>query len=263
MENVIKKFILEESLTSSEGHLYIGKVEGQKAILIFPNQPVPQDTFSQFLSLPMERIQSNDVYYTYKVLGNMPISFRLIYPATEEHIRKYSSSPIYIRETYEEYLDFLKNYGHISTSWMDNIIDPSKRNVNEEILYEDQEIMIIPDYKWNKQLIDHLHLLVIFKDPALKTIRDINSHNLLIRAQENANTILATKFALDPKHVFMFFHYRPTYLRLHIHIINIKIAHEGTVSSIRAIPLHDVIHNLHMNSNYYKKDMFVLLKEAN
>lgn len=258
MKDIIKEFILDQSLANSEGNLYIGRIRDKKAILIFPRQSVSEDIFIQLLSLPMEDIQSNDIYYSYKVSGPTYINFRVIYPATEEHIKKYSSKLVYVKETYEEYLDFVNSYAHISTNWMDNIILQNKRNVNEKILYEDEEIMIIPDYKWNCQDIDTLHLLVIFKDLDLKTVRDIDSGDLLVRAQEKANNVLETMFSLNSNHVFMFFHYRPTYLRLHIHIINIKIAYEGTASSTRAIPLHDVMYNLRMDPKYYKRDMFVL-----
>ncbi|AFN83976.1 hypothetical protein EROM_101610 [Encephalitozoon romaleae SJ-2008] len=261
MKDIIKEFILDQSLVNSEGNLYIGRIRDKKAILIFPRQSVSKDTFIQFLSLPMENIQSNNIYYSYRVLGPIYINFRVIYPATEDHIKKYSPRLVYVKETYKEYLDFINNHAHISTNWMDNITLKNKRNVNENILYEDGEIMIIPDYKWNCQNIDALHLLIIFKDLGLKTVRDIDNWEILVRAQEKASNVLETMFSLDFNHVFMFFHYRPTYLRLHIHVINIKIAYEGTASSIRAIPLHDVIHNLRTDPSYYKKDMFVLQSE--
>ncbi|AFM99267.1 hypothetical protein EHEL_101750 [Encephalitozoon hellem ATCC 50504] len=258
MENILKEFILDQSLFNSEGNLYIGRIQNQKAILVFPKQSFPGDALAHLLSLPMENTQSNDVYHSYRVLSPTHIHFRVVYPATEEHIKKYSSKLVYVRETYEEYLDFVNNHRHISANWMDNIIMQDKRDTNEKILYEDEEIMIIPDYKWNCHDIDSLHLLVIFKDSNLRTVRDIGSYDLLIKAQEEASSILTSMFSLDPSYTFMFFHYRPTYLRLHLHVINIKIAHEGTASSIRSIPLHDVMHNIRIDPDYYKKDMFVL-----
>ncbi|CAD25892.1 hypothetical protein [Encephalitozoon cuniculi GB-M1] len=263
MENIIKEFALEECTTCPEGNLYIGRIRGKKALLIFPKQLVLPDTFSQVLSLPKENTQSNDIYYSFKASVPMNIDFRLIYPATEEHVRKYCSKRIYVEETYEEYLDFIKSASQITSNWMDNLIAQDRSDLNEEIMYEDEEVIMIPDYKWNPQTVDLLHFLVVFKDPGLKTIRDIRDYQILVDAREKARNLLETRFGLDFNHVFMFFHYRPTYFRLHLHVMNIKMAHEGNVSCTRAIPLHDVIHNLRIDINYYKKSMFVMSNEVN
>lgn len=261
MDSLLEEFVPERSLASGEGNIYLGSIRGDRAILVFPRQSVQEDALLATLALPKENTQSNDVYYSYKASRTMDIHFRVIYPATNEHIRKYWSAKTYVRETYEEYLEFMTAASHISSNWMDNLVLQAGEGVKEEILHHDDEVIVIPDYKWDRRSISSLHLLAVFKDPGLRTIRDVGSPDILVRVRNRVEGILAARFGLSLGDVFMFFHYRPTYFRLHLHVVGIGIASEGLASAIRAVPLHDVIYNLQVDPGYYKKDMFVLSGE--
>ncbi|KAM0672784.1 hypothetical protein CWI42_051680 [Ordospora colligata] len=261
MDKVIHEFVLEESITKLGESIYIGRIDELKAIIILQSQNVSAHLLHQILHLPKQITQSNDIYYSYKVCMPMEIHFRVIYPATEEHLNKYRSVNKHIVETYNEYLHYVENNSHISSNWMANLVNKSGENMNERVLYEDSEIMIVPDYKWNLESKATLHILAIFKDQNLRTIRDLNSPDILIRAHKNILNTLATYFGLGEPDVFLFFHYRPTYFRLHLHIININIIHKGIASSAISIPFHDVLHNLQNYPEYYKRDMHVIKRD--
>ncbi|KAH9411374.1 putative mRNA decapping enzyme [Ordospora pajunii] len=255
------KFVLEERISKLEENIYIGKIDAHKAIIVLPNQNVSTELFHQMLQLPKQITQSNDIYYSYKVSMPMEINFRVIYPATEEHFKKYRSANKHIVESYNEYLHYVENNLHISSNWMANLVNKSGENLNEKVLYDDNEIMIVPDYKWSMESRASLHILAIFKNEHLRTIRDLDSPDILIRAYRNVLDTLATCFGLGEADVFLFFHYRPTYFRLHLHVININIIHKGIASSAISIPFHDVVHNLQNYPEYYKRDMHVIQRD--
>lgn len=259
MQDLLKRFILERETTNSEGMIYIGTIDGQKAILIFPNTSVPKTTMQHVLSMKKDLTQHNDVFYTFRVTAPLNVFFRVVYPASDRLIAKYTSEYVLVKETYENYLAFIANHPDVDDNWMENLV--KEKNPKEHIYYQDHEIMIIPDFKWDRESMSSLHLLAIFKADNLRCIRDVTDHKIIIRA-EHAIVQVLLSFGLTVKEVFMFFHYRPTNYRLHIHIVNVKIGDAGFVSAMRAIPIHDVIHNLKMkmDSDYYKRDMFVLIK---
>lgn len=261
MDELLREFVLERESMNSEGNIYIGSIRNRGAILIFPKQSISKDALPEILLLPKEVIQANDVYSSYGVATSVNIHFRVIYPATDEHVKKYCSRNMYIRETYEDYLKFMDQSVHIGSNWIENIANSTQDDVAEQVLHSDDDVIIVPDYKWDHRSKNSIHLLAIFRDPRLRTIRDIRDHKVLVAAQEKIGNVLAT-FDLNLGDVFMFFHYRPTYYRLHLHVLNIRVCHEGLASAIRAIPLYDVIHNLQNNSDYYKRDMFVLINES-
>lgn len=258
MDELVKEFVLDDETTNAEGSVYFGRIGDTRAILIFPKQPVPRNVLPEILSLSRDPVQANDVYRSYRVAVSMDVQFRMIYPATDAHMRKYLAKDTYAREGYEEYLRFMDSDSYVRSNWIQNLVE-SPADVSECVLYSNEEVLIVPDYKWDRQSNDHIHLLAIFKDPELRTVRDIDDHAILARAHTSIEDVLSN-FGLCVGDVFMFFHYRPTYFRLHLHILNIKMSHEGLASAVRAIPLYDVMRNLQIDPDYYRRDLFTLTK---
>ncbi|KRH95300.1 hypothetical protein M153_100046389 [Pseudoloma neurophilia] len=177
--------------------------------------------------------------------------FILITPCTEHHIAKYS--PVsYKRETYDQYQKYLKE-SKLSCEWIKQIINGEK----EEIIAQNEISVIIPSYKWNKKDISDLYLLAFFKDDQIFTLRELKQQQL-----ENVkNFIFKTvkeKYGILSDQIMLFFHYRPSYYHCHVHITNIAKLHLGMVVG-RGVLLDDVLENLKLDSEYYKKrDMFYI-----
>lgn len=230
----VANFKPEQEVTIKDGTAYIGTIDNIPAIYIVSN-------FS---------IQPDDVYKMINSEDNecsLPVSVRLIYPASKEHIMKYTRAYVFRTESYEEYL---QNDDFIKTNWLDNII--LKKNTGEEIYYEDEDFMIINDYKWDRRNMKNMYILLIFKEKQYRSVRDFNNSEILKKAKSAILDVLK-KFEVAESSTCMFFHYRPSYFRAHIHIVNISTSLPGTPT--RNIFLDEVIKNLDLDSEYYKKDV--------
>jgi m7GpppX diphosphatase len=249
----LKSFVPERKVLNAGGSVYIGKINGKDAVVIIPKQTVHEDVFGRLVSVQSELVQQNDIYYSYKADAVMPISYRIVYPASASHIIKYTSREVYVRETYGEYLEILEKNRIIPSHWMENVLDA---NAEEKSYYSDSEFMIIPDYTWDGISLQQMHLLVLFKDKSLRTVREIRECTVLERMHEKVLGVLGD-LGVPEEEAFMYFHYRPTYYRLHLHVINIRSDGDITASAMRAIPFFDVLHNVRLCPEYYKRDLYV------
>jgi m7GpppX diphosphatase len=150
----------------------------------------------------------------------------------------------------ESYNDYLKlNVSNNDKTWIYDIIDHKAEQA--DIIYEDNEIIIIPDYKWdgNKK---NLHILGIFKDKNLYSIRELDcTHiSLLENSIINGKKIIKEKYGIN--NLIIYFHYKPSVWQLHIHYMNIETENNESISLPRAHLINTIIQNLKNDSNYYK-----------
>ncbi|ELA42089.1 uncharacterized protein VICG_00938 [Vittaforma corneae ATCC 50505] len=133
----------------------------------------------------------------------------------------------------------------------------SNKDVKEKVYFENDHYLVIADYKWDQMSVDQMYLLMIFKDCTLRSIRNLNgSHvGLLKNARENIY-VLCDQLGVHREHLCLYFHYRPSYFRLHIHIVNIRksIARLGSFS--RHVLLDDVIRDLEMDPRYFEYNCY-------
>lgn len=186
---------------------------------------------------------------------SVKIQPKLIYPASKNHIKKITSKYYYHTESYNEYLN---NDEFLKKNRLDNIINKNSKNelVNEKVYFENDDYIIIKDYKWDGKNNDYLYLLLIFKDEKYKSIREIDSVELLQRAKADILKICA-EFGLSSDNLCLYFHYRPSYFRLHIHIVNISKTTRNLTCPTRNVYLDDVMINIKMDADYYKSDYYV------
>ncbi|KAF7680982.1 m7GpppX diphosphatase [Astathelohania contejeani] len=272
----IKNFKLESILLSYPGYtVALGKI-GDNPSLLTINSPVFDthlltDLLANISSTNL--LQSNASYANFNAISTTNINMRLISPASQSEIDKYSiSNKYYITETPDEYENFktriLENEDR--SNWITNIIKSVKTTeskectndltnipdtsvkITEDILFTNDEIIIINDYKWDKLNVSNLYLLVLFRK-FIYTIREINDIGMLIRAKEEVYKYIGETYGLENKDVIMFFHYRPTYYSLHLHVVNTNHALTQSMVIGRAVLLDDVIENLKHDINYYKK----------
>ena len=195
----------------------------------------------------VEIVQQNDVYEKYKVKAN--IFGELICCKDKTKISNLKNKIGY--ETYEEYINFISTYDKSRDQWIYNIIDGIAET--SDILYVDEDIIIIPTYTWNKSDVEKLHVLAIVKDKNLRTIRDLNqSHIQLLKNIKNIGIgIISFKYSIQSDEINIYFHYEPSTYQLHAHFTN--LSNSDFKNSVECSHhIDNVIFNLSLNSDYYK-----------
>lgn len=242
----LKNFISAIYIDYVYATIFIGKINDQPAIYMVTKRSLNLDIFLKKL----KEVKVKDKRF--KLNTTIDCQPHLTYPASKAHIDKLVKNFKYTAESYE---DYLSNCNFLTTNWLDNIIN--SRGTGENVFFEDDVSMIISDYKWDLKSADQLYLLMIFKDPKLRSIRDIDDYNLLVKAKQNILKVCKEE-GLAEKDVSLYFHYRPSYFRLHIHIVNISKSIRYLGSPTRNVFLDDVIYNLKLDCNYYKKDCYFI-----
>lgn len=245
----INGFAAETYLRGRRESVFIGKLEGKPAIYTLPDPCLDASTFLRDLNLDASTSLKGPGVSLHKQEVALRCVPRLIWPASQKHIEKYLKSFRYVAESYA---DYKSSDDYLQTSWLDNVIE--NKAVNEEVYFEDGESMVLANYKWDRVCNDDLYLLMIFKDPSLRSIRDIRDAGILERARSNILKICKSR-ELGEEDICMFVHYRPSYFRLHIHIVNISKTTDSLGDLSRDVFLDDVVRNIRMDQNYYKNDM--------
>ena len=156
------------------------------------------------------------------------------------------------RESYADYLEFMKRYDTTRDTWIYNILDGTHEQ--ESILYRDERCVIIPTYTWNGEHLDTLHILAIPTDTRLRCIRDLTADHIdvLNHIRTKAFETIQRVYSLDESQLKCYLHYEPSTYHLHIHFVNLK--HTEAASSVEySHELHSVLFNLQMDTDYYKK----------
>lgn len=246
--DLIRTFIPTEWFSTKASFIFIGTIGKYNAIYTLPHPNIKPEAFGTDI------LETLNLDEPTKII--LPISFtsRLIYPATEKHISKFRKKYKYTIETLSHYL---KNNDFLKTSWIDNII--LKKDVIEAVHVEDDRHIIISDYRWDGKSVDQMYLLAIFKNSDLRSLRDLDATHLdLLKIVKKSAIATYKALGLTEKDVCMYFHYKPSYFRLHLHIVNIKtgISQLGHLS--RLVFLDDVILNLELDTLYFKRDCHLL-----
>ncbi|XP_070571565.1 m7GpppX diphosphatase-like isoform X2 [Ptychodera flava] len=245
-----------------QGHF---KGSDEPAVVILEKTAFDRDTLGDMLSSRMElqRIMQNDIYDVYN--GYPPqnlngISTRIIYPATERHIMKYTSQQVYlIEETAADYQNITLpsiTSRAFSIQWVYNILD--KKAEADRILYEDEDpeigYLLAPDMKWDQTQIDNLHIDAICHKRNIKSIRDLTEGHLplLQNIKEKGTEFICEKYGLTKNHLRVFLHYQPSYYHLHVHFTHINFDAPGSRVG-QAHLLSDVIDNIQLQHDYYQK----------
>lgn len=201
-----------------------------------------------------KKILSNDIYEKYKactkVYGELIIC---------KDVSKMKKPKTHIcKETYPEYLDYLKKRDPSIDKWIYNIIDGIEEQ--SSILYRDDTCIVVPTYTWNTVDIDRLHILCIPTDTTLRTIRSLDQTHMHLLEHMKQVTLktIHEKYGMDSKCVKMYFHYTPSTYHLHIHFVNTLV--QGGSSVEYTHDLNSVIFNLSICGDYYKKrDLNILM----
>ena len=222
----------------------------------------------QLPSWVADEIVCNDIYHQLSVKSGLErancVNMTVISPAQSNHFAKYSSSKRQVvYETPEIYrnviLPFIESNPK-DLSWVENILN-GVAEVDRVLFTNDDAkfgFTLVLDYRWNGNQLNELHTLALAKDPELKCIRDLRSCHLpMLREMllEGKKRLVAKysegKGELREDQLIAYFHYPPTFYRLHMHFIHVDKAADGGTQAGKAILAEDVIANVEIKSEYF------------
>ncbi|KAM3130273.1 hypothetical protein pb186bvf_017668 [Paramecium bursaria] len=225
--------------------IILGHIDESDAIVILRKKAYDKE-LKQLNYNNIKQVFHNDIYKKFVGQQLSEEDIELIYPATQNHIDKYTKSQLFIE--YESYQDYLKKPNDMSIQWLYNIIDGLKEQ--ENILYQNDLFLIIKDYKFLSNDNETIHLVAAFKDKKIKSLRELEQHHipLLSEIRNQGLKIINELYQIDAKFIRVFVHYPPTFYQFHVHFQHISI--KGT--AYRDQDLNTVIQNLELNTNYYR-----------
>ncbi|CAM0138229.1 hypothetical protein VKS41_001470 [Umbelopsis sp. WA50703] len=246
--------------------------ENDNAIIYFEKHHFYE---SELAILPTERItelvdtEKNDIYLWTKTnlakdFSRPDVNIRLIYPATQAHIDKYTTQTFsIIRETIKSYNEITKLYieqqPYKRIQWVHNILDGTAES-ERVLLREDQDIstgfLLLPDMKWDLRTMDSLYLVVLVLRRDLRSIRDLDSSHLVLlkNIREKVGDFVTTTYGVQRDSLRMFFHYQPSYYHLHVHVTHTAYTTAPGIIAGQAHLLDQVISNIEdIDSSYYQR----------
>ncbi|RKO87024.1 HIT-like domain-containing protein [Blyttiomyces helicus] len=190
-----------------------------------------------------------------------------ISPATEAHIKKYSTQKrALVRETPEVYArivdPFVRGQDPGRIQWVYNIL-MGKKEVDRVVFKDGDEVkgfVLLPDSKWDGKNVETLYLQTIVNDRSIRSLRDLRAKHLplLKNIRDKILTVVPSKFPDVSAHELrLYIHYQPSYYHLHVHVTNLSFESPGQQVG-QAHLLDDVIDNIEViDRDYYAKRTLV------
>lgn len=151
---------------------------------------------------------------------------------------------------------FLISYNFIIR--IDNIL--SYKTESEKILFEDDDFILLPDFKWDLKDINTLYLQAIVRDKRIRSLRDLRYHHLpILRQIRKAAYDVVQKWNIGPGGLRLYVHYQPSYCKcalflcirtklslvftdhFHVHIVQVNYSGFPGMSVGQAHLLEDII----------------------
>lgn len=264
LESLVPRFQFIRVLDSCSVNkrlVLLGQIDGQDAILSLEkchfNLSNPQSIPSQISQFLTDA--TNDVYVwgvsdLKSILPDSPdLKVRLIFPATETHIKKYNTQNFrLVKETPELYQKYVVPYIDTMTGerlqWVRNILFEGAEA--ERVVFRQDGshgFVLLPDMKWDGLNLEHLYLVAIVNREDIRSLRDLNSTHIeyLQSLESGIQREVSTKYGLASDKLRLFVHYHPSYYHFHIHVTNIEHSGLGAgVSAGKAVLLDEIIDQL-------------------
>ena len=240
--------------TDNKKSVFISDKDGTKTMVIVDPKPIRDISTVSDLSQTF----FNSRFRKYEGIIPTEYEISVVSPATDAEIHKMDKRVNTRKfETYEEYLS--NEYPEQDLEWIYNILDG--KIVQEEILYQDDQFVFLPDIKWDKKDMSQLYCLAIVKDRSLKSIRELTAEHipLLEHIYEKGVATIQEKYGYKEEDLRVYFHYYPTYWHLHIHFNLVNNRPSGT-SVDSAHTLKTVVRNLSVCTDYYQKAIMEIVR---
>lgn len=212
---------------------------------------------------------ANDIYFWYlavsghnnlekKAEEHADLKINLIYPCSEQHIKKYSKQGVrMVTETAAIYKEKIRPYmlskrkqGRLNWVW--NIID-GKTEV-EDVIFRtpkgrdgDEGFLLLPDLNWDRKTIEGLHLLGLVERMDIWSLRDLRKKHIPWLRHMRDKLIDATTSTyqdLEADQLKLYVHYQPTYYHFHIHIVHVALESGATQATGKAVGLESIMEQL-------------------
>jgi m7GpppX diphosphatase len=253
-----------------------GQIHDHPAILILERAPFPSSQ-AYLAQIPtslqsLKNLGANDVYFWYLANSGPPatetapekaeefadLKINLIYPCTEQHLKKYSKQGVrMVVETPQIYGEKIRPYmlqkreqGRLNWVW--NIID-GKTEV-EDVIYRtpqgrdgEEGFLLLPDLNWDRKTIEGLHLLGLVERMDIWSLRDLKKKHIPWLTHMRDKFIEATVKTypeVEEDQLKLYVHYQPTYYHFHIHIVHVALESGATQATGKATGLESIIEQL-------------------
>ncbi|KAL9047095.1 MAG: hypothetical protein Q9214_000243 [Letrouitia sp. 1 TL-2023] len=247
----------------------LGSIDDKSALLTAERAAFPSDT--QTLESFHKGIQkvnnlgANDIYRWYLASSTsgetLPpdLKLNLIYPCTDQHIKKYSPQGVrMVTETPDFYKDHVRPYmqkkrdeGRLN--WVFNIIE-GRTEQKDVILRDsgeganpDDGFLMLPDLNWDRKTLSSLHMLGLVERRDIWSLRDLKKSHVGWLKHMREKLLEATVKVypgVERDQLKLYIHYQPTYYHFHIHIVHVRLEPTGTQATGKAIGLESLISQL-------------------
>lgn len=218
--------------------------EGKKEVVTIPHE------ITDTMISSKKEVFRNDGYTKSTALLTMPVDiFTTDNPTKEESKSKKYRKLVY--EKYDEYIEYIKKVPESNTKWVFNIFDGIAEQ--DRIIFRNDDFIIIPSI----HAIDdknNFHILVIFSDKRLRSMRDLEKKDisLLESARNKTLELIKSKYDVDESEIKTYFHYPPSVWQLHLHFN--RTGMNNSISSVEhSHSLDIVIESLNIDTDFYKK----------
>nr|VZI23783.1 unnamed protein product [Spirometra erinaceieuropaei] len=222
--------------------------------------------------------------------GLNSLSMTVIHPAEAQHFAKYSASRRrLVLETPDIYSNVIVPFLAASPrdlAWVDNILNGTAEA--DRVLFTDPDeslgFTFVLDYRWDGRQLHELHCLALARSTSLTCLRDLRACHLpmLKKMLSEGRRALVAKYGrngggggggsdsnsatettkdetavapavLAEDQIFAYFHYPPTFYRLHMHFAHVDSAADGGTQAGKAYLAEDVIANLEQDGEFYAR----------
>ncbi len=207
--------------------VYLGKKEEKPALVVLQRRAwvagprLEQELLSTNLQIDVQ----NAEYCNYTAtLGESEL--RVTWPADQFAIDKWRQAELrVIRETPLSYaagtLPYVQALPLRQTEWVDNILAGKKEA--DRVWLAHPDFVLVPDFKMDVSDSSTAYLQALFREPSLRSLRDLRAEHLPLLRRVRCAVLDACAVRNFREHdIRMFFHYYPTFWRMHLHVAHVR-----------------------------------------
>lgn len=250
-----------------------GTIDSLPALLILERAPFPTSP-DYLLSIAgslatLRNLGANDIYHWYLASSGAvtdpeqgesfaDLKINLIYPCTEQHVKKYSKQGVrFVLETADIYRQHVRPFIQAKRdegrlNWVFNIIEGRKEQ--EDVIHRtpygqdpEEGFLLLPDLNWDRKTLDALHLLGIVERRDIWSLRDLRKRHVPWLRHMRAKFLEAATRVypeIEQDQLKLYVHYQPTYYHFHIHIVHVQLEAGATQAVGKAVGLESIIEQL-------------------
>ncbi|KAL2866420.1 putative mRNA decapping hydrolase [Aspergillus lucknowensis] len=272
-EALISKFEITRLLKQDQNGrriVLLGSIDSQQGLLTAERTAFATESLAALKAFHsaitrVNNLGDNDIYRWYLASSGIDsdghpshdLKLNLIWPCTEQHIKKYSDQVLrMVTETPEIYRDYIRPYMQAKReegrlNWVFNILEG--RTEQEDVILRDEgegpedAFLMLPDLNWDRKTMGSLHLLALVHRRDIWSLRDLMKRHvpwLKYLRKRVLEGVVKVYPGLEEDQLKLYVHYQPTYYHFHIHIVNVMLEAGSTQAAGKAFGLENIISQL-------------------